>query len=418
MSRRLAHSLIALLVAGIPALATDGYFAMGYGTASKGLAGAGVALPLDSLSGASNPASLAFLGSRFDLGLAWFSPSRDFEVKGDPTGFPGTFGLAPGKVKSSSESFLVPSLGLNWQLSEKAAFGVAIYGNGGMNTDYHASVFGGGDTGVNLSQLFVAPTYSRKISEQHSVGVSAVLAYQQFEAKGLAAFGAMGFSSDPTNLSNRGKDSSTGLGFRLGYLGQFSPQFSLGASYQTRTRMGELKKYAGLFAEQGGFDIPSNYTLGLAYHPTESLTIALDVERINYSEVKSIGNPMLPNLMTAQLGNSGGAGFGWRDTTVYKLGLQWQANPGLVLRAGYNVCRQPIPDSEVLFNILAPGVVEKHLTLGATQTIDPRSAVSFSLVRAFSKSITGPNPLDAPGAQTVTLRMDQWDFELGYSHKF
>jgi len=418
MSRRLAHSLISLLVAGVPALATDGYFAMGYGTASKGLAGAGVALPLDSLSGASNPASLAFVGSQFDLGLAWFSPRRDFEVKGNPTGFPGTFGLAPGKVKSASESFLVPSLGLNWQLSERGAFGVAVYGNGGMNTDYRASVFGGGDTGVNLSQLFVAPTYSHKLSGQHSMGVSAVLAYQQFEAKGLAAFGAMGFSSDPSNLSNRGKDSSTGFGLRLGYLGRFSPRFSLGASYQTRTRMGELKKYAGLFAEKGGFDIPSNYTLGLAYHPPESLTVALDVERINYSEVKSIGNPMLPNLMAAQLGNSGGAGFGWRDTTVYKLGIQWQANPDLALRAGYNVCRQPIPESEVLFNILAPGVVERHVTIGATQTIDPKSAVSFSLARALSKSITGANPLEAPGAQTITLRMDQWDLEVGYSHRF
>jgi long-chain fatty acid transport protein len=418
MSFKHQYCLLTLLVAGLPALATDGYFAMGYGTASKGMGGAGAALPLDSLSAASNPAALAFVENQFDLGLSWFNPNRDFEVKGNPSGFPGTFGLAPGKVKSGSTSFLVPSLGMNWHLTEQSAFGVAIYGNGGMNTDYSASVFGGGATGVNLSQLFIAPTYSYKLTNQHSVGVSAVLAYQQFKAKGLSVFGAMGFSADAANLSDRGTDSSTGFGLRVGYLGQFSPLFSLGASYQTRTRMGELKKYAGLFAEQGGFDIPSNYTVGVAVHPSEALTFAVDVEKINYSEVKSIANPMMPNIMNAQLGNAGGAGFGWRDTTVYKLGVQWQATQNLTLRAGYNKCDQPIPESEVLFNILAPGVVEQHLTVGATQVLNANSALSFSLMRAFSKSITGPNPLEAPGAQTITLRMDQWDFELGYSHKF
>ena len=416
MSLRRPLCLLAILATGLPMLASDGYFALGYGTASKGMGGAGVALPLDSLSAASNPAAMAFVGNQFDLGLSWFNPNRDYEVKGNPTHAPGTFGLAAGKVKSGSKSFLVPSLGMNWQLTPKSAFGVAIYGNGGMNTDYSASTFYGGATGVNLSQLFIAPTYAYKLTEQHSVGVSAVLAYQQFEAKGLGSFAP--YSADSANLSNRGEDTSTGYGLRVGYLGQFSPQFSLGASYQTRTRMGELKKYAGLFAEQGGFDIPSNYTIGLAYHPTEALTFALDVERINYSEVKSIGNPMLPNLQPGTLGNTNGAGFGWKDINVYKLGVQWQATQDLMLRAGYNHCDQPVPSSEVLFNILAPGIIEDQVTIGATKTISPKSAVSGSIVRAFSKSVTGPNPLEVPGVQTVTLRMDQWDVEIGYSYKF
>lgn len=416
MSRTSSLCLTALLVAGLPALATDGYFAMGYGTASKGMGGTGVALPLDALSPASNPASLGFLESRFDIGAAWFSPRRGFEVKGNPSGYPGTFPLAPGKVESGSETFIVPSLGMNWRINERSAFGVAVYGNGGMNTDYDASVFYGGKTGVNLSQLFIAPTYARKLSERHSIGVSAVLAYQQFEAKGLSMFA--GYSSDPANLTNRGKDSSTGYGLRIGYQGHLTPLFSVGASYQTRTRMGKLDKYKGLFAEKGGFDIPSNYTLGVAVHPTETLTFALDVQRINYSEVKSIANPMLPNLMTAQLGNSGGAGFGWEDATVWKLGMQWKATPALTLRAGYNKVDEPIPAKEVMFNILAPGVVEDHLTMGASYALNPGSTLSLSVARALSHSITGPNAMEAPGAQTITLRMDQWDVELGYSHTF
>lgn len=418
MHTRRSLCLLTLLLAGMPVLATDGYFSMGYGTASKGMGGVGAALPLDSLTAATNPAGMVFVGRQANLGLAWFHPNRDFTVNGAPSGAPGTFPLAPGKVESGSSSFLCPSGGVNWLWSPRASLGIAVYGNGGMNTDYPASVFGGGSTGVNLTQLFVAPTWSYKLDDRQSIGVSAVLAYQQFSAKGLQMFGAMGFSSDPSALSDRGTDSSTGYGARIGYFAQPSPLFSLGLSYQTRTRMGDLKKYQGLFAGHGAFDVPSNYTAGVALHPTKALTVALDVERIRYSEIPSIADPMLPNLMAAKLGDGGGAGFGWKDITAVKFGIQVQATRDLALRAGYNHCGQPIPASEMLFNILAPGVVQDHLTVGATLAVTQASSVSFSLMRAFSQSVTGSNPLEAPGAETVTLRMDEWDLELGYAYRF
>ena len=41
--------------------------------------------------------------------------------------------------------------------------------------------------------------------------------------------------------------------------------------------MSEFDEYAGLFAEQGDFDIPSNWVIGIAIKPTENLDIAVDV---------------------------------------------------------------------------------------------------------------------------------------------
>jgi hypothetical protein len=40
--------------------------------------------------------------------------------------------------------------------------------------------------------------------------------------------------------------SATGFGARFGYLGNFHPAFSLGASYQTKINMGQFDSYAGL----------------------------------------------------------------------------------------------------------------------------------------------------------------------------
>src|ERR1035437_6587052 len=89
--------------------------------------------------------------------------------------------------------------------------------------------------------------------------------------------------------------------------------------------MSKFKNYEALYAEQGDFDIPANWTVGVAIKPVESFTVAFDVQQIYYSKTESIGNTLLPNLMTARLGDDGGAGFGWEGGRAYKLGLQWGA---------------------------------------------------------------------------------------------
>jgi long-chain fatty acid transport protein len=400
--------------------ATNGYFAHGYGINDQAMAGAGVALPQDSLDAAVNPANMVYLGKRYDLGLAFFNPNRQYTVTGNPSGAPGTFGLAPGTVKSDSKWFVIPSFGANWMLDANSSIGLSIYGNGGMNTDYPTNTFGGSSpTGVDLMQLFIAPTYARKLAPQHALGITPIVAIQRFEAKGLQAFGAFGFSSDPNNLTNNGYDYSYGYGARIGYQGEVVANLlNIGLAYQTRTYMTELDKYKGLFAEQGDFDIPSNWTVGLALKATPELTFVFDVQGINYSEIKSINNPMLPNLMTSQLGNDNGAGFGWKDMTVVKIGAQWKSSKDWTWRAGYSKGNQPIPGSEVMFNILAPGVIEQHVTVGFTAATGKDQDLNFALTRALEHSVSGPNPLEAPGQQTIELKMDQWQIALGYSWKY
>lgn len=416
MRTRIGIALAALLaLTSAPAFATDGYFQLGYGTAQNGMGGAGVALSLNTMAPATNPAGNAWV-TGYDLGLAVFNPNREFTVTGNPSGYPGTFGLQPGTVKSGTNVFLMPSIGANWKLNDTMTFGVAIYGNGGMNTAYDASVFYAGRTGVNLMQLYVAPTFTYKLAEGHAFGVSPVLGYQRFQVEGVGSFAP--YSSSPSNLSNNGFDTSLGWGVRVGYLGKLTPWLSVGASYQTEMEMQKFKKYEGLYAEHGDFDIPKNWTVGVAVKPVDSFTVAFDVQKIYYSNTESIGNPLLPNLMQAPLGADNGAGFGWKDVTAYKLGLQWAASPTLTLRAGYAYAKQPIPESEVLFNILAPGVIEQHATVGASAKISEKSKFNFAVVRAFSHSVTGPNPLEVPGQQTIQLKMDQWLFDLGLSFGF
>lgn len=408
---------LGLLLSQSPAFATNGYFSHGFGTESKGMAGAGAALPDDLMGPATNPATIVFVTPGIDFGLAVFSPDRTYGVTGAPSGYPGTFGLAPGEVRSGSRVFPIPHFGMVRPFDGgRSAWALTMFGNGGMNTSYSASTFGATPTGVNLTQMFVGATYARRLGANQSFGITPLVAYQRFSADGLGAFAPM--SSNPAALTNASADSSYGGGVRVGYLAKLSHQVSLGASYQSHVWMTKFDKYRGLFAGNGSFDIPSNWTAGIAIKPTRALDLAADVQQIRYSEVAAIGNGLLPNLMSAPLGTANGAGFGWHDMTILKLGAQLRRGQGWTWRAGYSYGQQPVQSADVLFNILAPGVVEHHATFGVSRDLTPTRTLHLSVMRAFTKEVTGPNPLDVPNAERIRLQMNEVEVEVGMTFHF
>lgn len=414
-------SIAALVMISTSVQATDGYFSHGIGTHYKAMGGAGMSVARSSFIVAMNPAGISFLDTRYDLALAIFSPNRQYTVTGNPS--PSGFGLYPGTNKSDKNVFFVPSLGANWKLSEKSAIGVAIYGNGGMNTEYPevggTGVYGGSvPTGVSLNQMFINATYAFRLADNHAIGASAVLGYQWFKAYGLESFAMI--SSDPANLTNNENDNSLGIGFRAGYMGQISI-LHIGAFYQSKISMGKFGKYAGLFEGQGSFDIPSSFGFGVGVDIGEKLTLLLDYKRIMYTDVPSISNPyvspfgpdMMPNPNFIPLGMDGAMGFGWEDMNVIKFGAEIGLSESFILRAGYSYGKQPIPESEMLFNIVAPAVTENHITAGFTKMFGNENELNFSFMYAPTGSVEGRNAFDP--AQTIKLEMSQLEFEIGFS---
>ena len=405
---------VALSLAVPSAFATNGYFAHGYGTKNKAMGGAGVALPQDSLAAATNPAGMVFVGDRYDFGMEIFSPNRKYSITGNGAGLNGAEG-------SDQTMFIIPHGGVNWMLGANSAFGVSVYGNGGMNTEYRNAVFGSfapgsnGPTGVDLSQLFVNLSYSQKITSNASLGASVILVSQKFKAEGLAGFKTS--SADGANMTNTGYDTATGVGFKIGGQMAIPGGVSLGLSYQPKIDMSAFKKYAGLFAEQGDFDIPSNYTLGAAWKATPDLTVLLDYQQINYSDVAAVSNPIANRTVSGNLfGSTNGPGFGWEDISVIKLGAQYVVG-NWTWRAGLNRGDNPIPSSEVTLNILAPGVVEDHYTFGFTKKMSNTSEVNFAYMHAPSKKVTGNVPASFGGG-SATIEMTQNALELSLGTKF
>jgi long-chain fatty acid transport protein len=410
---KLNKLLLALAASGIAtsAFATNGYFAHGNGMTAKGMGGAATAMTKDSFGGANNPAAMVWVGNRYDAGVDAFGPERDAGRAGGSAVYinDGTFG-------SDNELFAVPEFGYNSMINNKMSLGVTVYGNGGMNTDYATNSSGynllNGTTalGVDLMQLIVAPTVSYKVNESTSVGLSPLLGYQRFEAYGLQAFG----------LANNGVDDATGFGARVGFLTKLNNQVSLGAAYATKVNMSKFDKYAGLFAEQGDFDLPANWNVGMTFQANDQLTVALDFQRIEYSGVKAVANSSRAIAAQIPLGADAGSGFGWSDMDIVKLGVEYKYSPTLTLRAGYSHTDAPMTGTDVTFNILAPAVIEDHFTLGATYAMDKDSALTVSYTHAVENSVSGASlftELQSPGG-TETITMSQNILGISYSKKF
>lgn len=405
MNKKTLTALLILILGSPVAFATNGYFMIGYGAKSIGLAGAGVALPQDRLVGALNPAGVVQVADGYDAGLRVLAGIRNGSV--DCRGIGACDAVI--KDRSARDLFAIPNFGWKRQLDEDLAIGVSVYGNGGINTTFGrafydealARILGGtpgtpgfprdGKIGVDFSQLFIAPTLSWQPHAAHAIGISPILAVQRFSARGFESFARL--SADPGSVTGRGTDYTLGGGFRVGWIAQLTPELRFGAQYTSRIWTKKSTKYNGLLADNGSMEAPSHWTVGLAYALTERLTLVFDYQQIAFNSIGALSNPgptavELLGMITPErrLGADDGIGFGWTDESVFKIGAAWRATDRLTLRTGWNHGSSQIPNAEALMNIIAPATINDNATIGGSWDFPGLGELSFSYMYAFKKT--------------------------------
>ena len=379
------------------------------------------------------PAAISELGRKqFDLSLSVFNPSRSYETNSNalkPIGM---------KVESENPFFLIPSIGYSSPVGNNSAVGVAMFAKGGGSVAYdnHATYgnFGralnitdGNDQGVwtatELQQMGLAAAYSYKFNDQLSIGLGPVLGIQRFKAIGLGYF--IPVSGSPANLTDKGWDSTLGLGAAIGVHSQLSSYVSLGVGYQSRVKMQRFKKYSGLFADEGEFDMAPELNVGFGFIITPHFRLALDYQRIYYSQIPALSNdhqrPLAVQLtateMAKTVGVKGGAGFGWDDVEAFKVGIAYDFSAKSTVKAGYSYGNSPIGSEDVLFNILAPAVPKQHLAAGYSYKFREDYRLDLAYVRTLENQVSGVNENNMINKELV-LEMDQHDFEIGLSILF
>ncbi len=381
--RPLARTLAAFgaTALALPAAATQGTFPHGYGVTAEGMGGVSIALPQDAVAGANNPAGMVHVGGRFDLGAAFLEVDNGAVLGG--TRFDGA---------EDKSIYVIPQLGYNRMLDERQSLGLSVVGNG-VGTDQGGPVGPLAEPESELQQMVSTLSYARKLDGVHSVGVGLVIGYQRLRIQGPAGLGLP-----------EGRDSSYGFGASVGWLGQLTPALTLGATYASRVHMGRMDRFEGLLAERGDLDIPEHYGLGVAWK-LGATTLAADVLRIHWAAVDSLGNDGV-GIAPGAPGADDGPGFGWRDQTVWRVGVAHAVSDTLTLRAGYSHGSQILDSQSTFLGILAPAANRRHWTLGATVSLNPGMALSLAYARSPKETVHGDGP--GPNAGTDLYMGQHW----------
>lgn len=389
MSKRILLFCLAVLLCA-PAWALDGHLLHGIGAVNSSMGGAGVGLPVDPMGALNaNPSLLTRIdGYHFDFSAELLRATNTLSSKAGP--FSGT-------TRDSSALSVIPAFSWTYHpAGGNVAFGMGFLGLAGFGVDYRQDPnnpllapqpFGAGRVFSSYQMLKIPLTVAIQVAPNFSLGFSANAerATLSVEPAGFAAPDCS--AGGVCYLPHVQSDSRFGFGATVGALWEITPAFNLGGSYTTKTKFQSFEwnsTHANPNLANFGtdrvikfeVDTPAIAAVGLGFKPTSNLSIALDGKWVNYASAAGFG--------------SGTGNLGWQNIKVFALGAQWQATPGLALRAGYNHSDNPIPDSLSFASIVAPAIFKEHLCVGLGTKVLPNLDANLALYHVFKNTGSGP----------------------------
>lgn len=390
---------------------------------STGMAATAIAYPLDTLAAAYNPAGIIWVGDRIDGGLGWLHDTGTTKVSGSPlppiTGVNGTF-----KGMRTKDTY-AGEFGINKNFCTECfewSVGLIIYNRNFQKTTYHhrLPLFGTTHAGLEYLNETVAPVFAVRFWDCHSLGVSVDWQIQRLKVNGLQNFDNPVSSAFPGHVTNRGYSWAQGVTATIGYRWQITNGIAIGVTYRPRTHMHRFNKYKGFLAQKGRLDVPEKIGAGICIDLLPCVTAAFDWEYIRWRNVKSLHNPILPNLLIAKLGDSNGPGFGFRNQNYYRVGLEYRYTEQLTLRIGFRHAITPVRKSQTAVNILTLDLVEDFLTVGATWKRSECNEFSFFYAYGFEHHSFGKGaiPVVPFGGGNVRLKERKQALGLGWGWKY
>jgi len=164
--------------------------------------------------------------------------------------------------------------------------------------------------------------------------------------------------------------------------------------------------------------VPQTYGVGITLRPAADLALSLDWQRILYSNVASVGDPVNSLFQGVPLGGTGGPGFGWQNISVVKLGGSYQITQAIGLRAGFSHSQQPVPASQTFFNILAPGVVQDHLAAGVSWKVADGNELDVAYIHAFRNTVDGSGSIPPSfGGGEADIHLEEDSLAISFLHR-
>jgi long-chain fatty acid transport protein len=207
-----------------------------------------------------------------------------------------------------------------------------------------------------ISTIAINPTVAFKVNPSLAVGfgVSAMRADLRMKrAVDQSLFGA-------TDATMENAADGVGYGWNAGVLWTVGDDLRLGATYRSKVRVElegdlELKSIAPpaqpLFGGanyttpmEGKLTFPDVINVGVAWLPTKTVTIASDIEWIQWSTMDVVRIDVKREVPEARFGDIAER-LDWKDVWIAKIGAEWEAAKGVRLRTGYAYAQTYVPSS-------------------------------------------------------------------------
>jgi long-chain fatty acid transport protein len=424
--RKVVTSIAAAIVFfAAPAAATNGIRMIGFGPVQDQMGGVGVGAALDSAVTLTNPAGMADMGGRFDLGATLFGATVKYRASDEAGGTCNPLAGAAGcMVLYDNQEFTsdrgpspVPAFGLIVPINDKLRFGIGAWGVAGLGTDWAYNI-GFNTIYSHYSQLRFTPAISYKINEMFSVGATLNVMYAD-----------LGYSLGSTALGQLAHTDTSSFGIGGTFSAQAKIQdLTIAAAYETQGAFQNFKYNLPGFTSTllGGafpattqelqFDSPQTATIGASFDLGKALLIAADVQWINWAGVLGNDKPAYTTDVSPTLPFD----LEWKDQWVYKVGIQWKAANEFALRVGYNYGKMPINQDKALQDIAFPAIAEHHITAGIGWSISPKVVLTVGGMYSPEAKASGSQTLAPlyPVPITYQVTMAQWDANAGISVLF
>ncbi|HPK45306.1 MAG TPA: outer membrane protein transport protein [Spirochaetota bacterium] len=381
------------------AFATNGMRMIGFGPVQRSMGGIGVATTLDAASIITNPAGIADLKGRIDFGASYFSPTVKHKGQG---AFSST-----DTIESDAGASPVPAFGLVIPLTEKLHFGIGAYGVSGMGVDYEKNVYMS-ILKTMYSQMRFAPGLSYKINDMISVGAVANIMYATMEFSAATNMAAIGMPDQEAHMNS----AAFGYGATIAVNIKPVDMLTLSVAYETKSNFQDFEFNTNQGKDKLEFDQPQSVTAGFAVTPLKDLTVAFEVQWIEWSETNGKNKPEFSkNSSNAEPWN-----MNWDNQMVYKIGAQYAINPMFTVRAGFNYGKMPLDEDRAFENVAFPAIAEYHYTAGIGITFDNNLTLNIGGMYSPEAKIDGANMSQA--FAHYETKMSQYSLDMGIAYVF
>jgi long-chain fatty acid transport protein len=160
-------------------------------------------------------------------------------------------------------------------------------------------------------------------------------------------------------------------------------------------------------------NLPLTAQAGINYAVTDATHLLVDVGYAAYGSASGFAHSGF---------NADGslAGLGWKDAETIEAGIQQSLAEGVVVRAGFNHCSNPIPADMAFCNVGSPLHGATALCLGASFVLKAGATLDLSYARTFAVSQSGSWYTQAgavPGTN-ITSTASSNEFAVGITSRF